>query len=231
MVSYDDWPKQSYYNHLFNLYCAIFHVYGCGGYNKVTRKVRKRRHRNPLFGHIGDEISENRKKKGTMELQGGMKLSLAANLVLNWVCPVLFFSWTPSTNQCCRYVYCRYKCSRASCIYLILSISYPYLIKFHDFADNSQKGMKRQMRGETQAQQVRDKLFRGPNRGDRWNFFKELFFSFFQELFSTIPILAKGQIHGSIQQKSDGLRSSHKNLNPLCCTTVQVGNLLTLVHI
>jgi len=91
--------------------------------------------------------------------------------------------------------------------------------------------MKRQMRGETQAQQVRDKLFRGPNRGDRWNFLKELFFSFFQELFSTIPILAKGQIHGSIQQKSDGLRSSHKNLNPLCCTTVQVGNLLTLVHI
>jgi hypothetical protein len=57
--------------------------------------------------------------------------------------PCPFFSWTPSTNQCCRYVYCRYKCSRASCIYLILSlsISYPYLIKFHDFADNSQKGM------------------------------------------------------------------------------------------
>jgi hypothetical protein len=76
-------PKQSYYNHLSNLYCAIFHVYGCGGYNKVIRIVRKRRHRNPLFGHIGDEISKNRQKKGYTGLQGGMELSLAANLVLN----------------------------------------------------------------------------------------------------------------------------------------------------
>ncbi len=32
------------------------------------------------------------------------------------------------------------------------SISYPYLIEFHDFADNSQEGMKHQMRGATQAQ-------------------------------------------------------------------------------
>jgi hypothetical protein len=36
---------------------------------------------------------------------------------------------------------------------LNLSISYPYLIKFHDFVDNSQEGMKHQMRGATQAQQ------------------------------------------------------------------------------
>jgi hypothetical protein len=36
---------------------------------------------------------------------------------------------------------------------LSLSISYPYLIKFHDFADNSQEGMKHQMSGATQAQQ------------------------------------------------------------------------------
>jgi hypothetical protein len=28
-----------------------------------------------------------------------------------------------------------------------------YLIKFHDFADNSQEGMKHQMRGATQTQQ------------------------------------------------------------------------------
>ncbi len=28
-----------------------------------------------------------------------------------------------------------------------LSISYPHLIKFHDFADNSQEGMKHQIRG------------------------------------------------------------------------------------
>jgi hypothetical protein len=32
-------------------------------FNKVIRKVKKRRHWNPLFGHIGDEISKNRKKK------------------------------------------------------------------------------------------------------------------------------------------------------------------------
>jgi len=36
---------------------------------------------------------------------------------------------------------------------LTLSISYPYLIKFHYFADNSQEGMKNQMRGGTQAQE------------------------------------------------------------------------------
>ncbi len=30
--------------------------------------------------------------------------------------------------------------------------SYPDLIKFHDFVDNSQEGMKHQMRGATQAQ-------------------------------------------------------------------------------
>jgi hypothetical protein len=34
-----------------------------------------------------------------------------------------------------------------------LSISYPYLIKFHDFVDNSQERMKHQMRGATEAQQ------------------------------------------------------------------------------
>jgi hypothetical protein len=32
-------------------------------------------------------------------------------------------------------------------------ISYPYLIKFHDFVDKSQKGMKHQMKGATQAQE------------------------------------------------------------------------------
>jgi len=36
---------------------------------------------------------------------------------------------------------------------LSLSISYPYLIKFHDFAHNSQEGMKHQMGGASQAQQ------------------------------------------------------------------------------
>jgi len=31
--------------------------------NKVIRKVRKRRHQNPLFGHIGDEIFFLNRKK------------------------------------------------------------------------------------------------------------------------------------------------------------------------
>jgi hypothetical protein len=51
-------------------------------FDKMIRAVRKRRHRNPLFGHIGDEISKNREKKYT-GLQGGIKRSFAANLVLN----------------------------------------------------------------------------------------------------------------------------------------------------
>ncbi len=37
---------------------------------KVIRKVRKRRHRIPLFGHIVDEISKNREKKGTTGFNG-----------------------------------------------------------------------------------------------------------------------------------------------------------------
>jgi hypothetical protein len=36
---------------------------------------------------------------------------------------------------------------------LSLSISYPYLIKFDYFADNSQEGVKHQMRGVTQVQE------------------------------------------------------------------------------
>jgi hypothetical protein len=54
--------------------------------NKVIHKVRQRWHRNPLFGHIGDEISKNgRKKKRYTGLQLGMKLSLTPN------CPVISF--------------------------------------------------------------------------------------------------------------------------------------------
>jgi hypothetical protein len=37
-------------------------------HSKVIRKVRKRRHRNPLFSHIGDEISKNKGKKNYTEL-------------------------------------------------------------------------------------------------------------------------------------------------------------------
>jgi len=44
--------------------------------------MKKRWHQNPLFGHIGDEISKNKKKRYT-RLQQDMKFSLMANLVLN----------------------------------------------------------------------------------------------------------------------------------------------------
>ncbi len=72
-------------------------------YNKVIRKIAKRRHRTPLWSYR-DEISKNRGKKYT-GLQRGMKLSLAANLVLNWVCPLLSFPERFPTNYCSFYVY------------------------------------------------------------------------------------------------------------------------------
>jgi hypothetical protein len=39
-------------------------------------------------------------------------------------------------------------------VHLILNfnLSYLYSIKFHDFVDNSQEGMKHQMKGTSQAQ-------------------------------------------------------------------------------
>jgi hypothetical protein len=46
---------------------------------KVIRKVRKRWHRNPLFGMR----FQKKEEKEYTGLQRGMKLSLAANLVLN----------------------------------------------------------------------------------------------------------------------------------------------------
>jgi hypothetical protein len=49
--------------------------------NKVIHKVRQRQHWNP-FGHIGDEISKNTKKK-YIKLQQGMKFNLITILVLN----------------------------------------------------------------------------------------------------------------------------------------------------
>jgi hypothetical protein len=119
---------------------------------KLSVKVRKKRQWDPcLLSHRGWDFKKQGKKKYT-GLQLGMKLSLAANLVLNLSLPSPFFSWTPSTNRCCCYVYCSYICFGAWCI-LSLSISYPYLIKFHYFADNSQEGMKHQIGGATQGQQ------------------------------------------------------------------------------
>jgi hypothetical protein len=61
----------------------------------------------PLFGHTGDEISKNREKKNT-GLQGGVKLSLAPNLD--------DFFPNALNQSLLLFVYCSYKCSRASCI-------------------------------------------------------------------------------------------------------------------
>jgi len=57
-----------------------------------------------------------------------------------------------STNHCCCFVYCSYKCSRASCIQSRVSVFHTLIIKFHDFADNNQQGMKHQRRGATETQ-------------------------------------------------------------------------------
>ncbi len=75
-----------------------------------------------------------------------------------------------STNRCSCYVYCSYKCSRGP-VHLIvsLSISCPYLIKFHYFADSSEEGMKHQMKG----------FYTGPTdnsflRHENYNFFSDM---------------------------------------------------------
>jgi len=48
-----------------------------------------------------------------------------------------------------------------------LSISYPYLIEFHDFADNIQQGMKHQIGGAIQAEPVQTKMWE-PVRFSNW---------------------------------------------------------------
>jgi hypothetical protein len=121
---------------------------------KVIRKVRKRRHWNPCLGHIGDEISKKREKKYT-GLQWGMKLSLAANWVLNWVCLVLSFPerLQPITGPAMCTVGIDVP-AHETCLMLSLSISYPDLIKFHYFADNnSQEGVKHLVKGATHVQE------------------------------------------------------------------------------
>ncbi len=117
---------------------------------KLSVKSGKDDDGTPVWSHIGDEISKNKEKKSTLGFNGVWNSVLAANLVLNLSLPCSFFSWTPSTNHCC-YVYCSYKCFGAWFI-LSVSTSYPYLIKFHYFANNSQEGVKHQIRGATQGQ-------------------------------------------------------------------------------
>ncbi len=90
----------------------------------------------PLFGHIGHEISKNRKRKYT-GLQRGMKLSLAANLMLNWVCSVLSFPerFQPITTAAMCTIAINLLepgAFNAESQYFI-----PLFNKFHDFADNT----------------------------------------------------------------------------------------------
>jgi hypothetical protein len=91
-------------------------------HNKVIRKVRKRWHQNPLFGHIGDEILKIGKKK-YIGVQHGMKLSLGTNLVLNWVW--LVFSFLESFQHIIDVVMCIIVINvfEPSLVHLILSFT------------------------------------------------------------------------------------------------------------
>jgi hypothetical protein len=57
-----------------------------GGAIQVMGKVRKTRHQNPLFGHIGDEISKKQQKKKKKQYTGHHKFGGELSL------PCLFFS-------------------------------------------------------------------------------------------------------------------------------------------
>jgi hypothetical protein len=85
-----------------------------------------------------------------------------------WHCSQIWVSrlvdgWLPthlrdeiSANHCSCYVYCSYKMFSVHLI-LSLSISYPYLVKFHYFVDNSQEeGVKHHHMRVTQVQEGHD---------------------------------------------------------------------------
>jgi hypothetical protein len=119
--------------------------------NKVIRKVRQRRHSNPLFGPVwsqrGRDFKKQEKKVHWTSTGHEIQFSSKFGAKLSFPCP--FFSWTLSTNHCCH-VYSSYKYSRPDAFNPESQYFIP-LIKFHDFVDNSQEGMKHQMTGATQA--------------------------------------------------------------------------------
>ncbi len=81
----------------------------------------------------------------------GMKLSLTTNLVPNWVCFVLS---SPESIQPINLVgMCTATINVLELGAFIAESQYFIPLFNHDFADNSQKGMKHQMGGATQAQQ------------------------------------------------------------------------------
>jgi hypothetical protein len=78
-----------------------------------------------------------------------MKFSLTANLVLNWVCPILSFP------ECFQLTIVATMCTIAINVFehgafnVEFQFLYPYLIKFHDFVDNSQEGINIKWGGAT----------------------------------------------------------------------------------
>jgi hypothetical protein len=112
--------------------------------NQVIHKDRKRRHQNPLFGHIGDEISKNRKKNKVHWASTGQKLNLVCSKFsakLSLPSPFFPERLQPFTSAMRTVAINVLKC-RA------FNLESQYLIKFHDFVDNSHEGMKHhQMRG------------------------------------------------------------------------------------
>ncbi len=106
-----------------------------------------------MFGHIRDEILKNGEKKYTRlkrsstRTETHISTTFAANP--SSACP--FFSRKRLQSITADAMF-TVSIMLSSLTHLILSISCSYLIKFHDFADNNQEGMKHQMRGATQAQ-------------------------------------------------------------------------------
>jgi hypothetical protein len=113
-----------------------------GWHIKVFSKVRKTQHQNPEFGPKAGEIQ---------------KRTLAEfHLVLGPSCPFpkrlhcfsTLYVWNKREYPlrcysyfCCSHLYDYYNYSGTLCIkYWFFTISYPDLIKFHYFADLSQRG-------------------------------------------------------------------------------------------
>jgi hypothetical protein len=92
-----------------------------------------------LFGHIGDDFFFKRAKKGTLSFNGA----------LNSVCTVLSF---PKRLQPITVAVCTVTINVLTPRAFNPESQY-FIPLFHDLADNSQEGMKHQMRGATQAQQ------------------------------------------------------------------------------
>jgi hypothetical protein len=72
--------------------------------SKVSRKVSQRRFWNAMFGHIGDDVSKNRKKKYA-GLHRGIQSQFISKFGSKLSLPCPFFCWTLWTSHC-YYVYC-----------------------------------------------------------------------------------------------------------------------------